>query len=424
MSSLVLTREYIKKPNFIKYLLPLFLLGWDGNSVSWISHVFNSTARWLILAILILFLFTKNILRYFDAKLAFLLFIYLGWCLLTTLWATIPSVSFIRCSTFVVISLTLICAGIEWMKAHSWIKSLDFLWVLSFISLLYGLSGHYTFINHNYNGGNTLGVMMACSFPFFLWKTIRKEEKMIRLIWLFSSICIFYFIFISGARSAMLAANLIFLGYLFSLNLTKKVWLCISFIIILCCVFIINPSVLIRTIEISQSFIFKGNISDNYSAVFGSRLGKWHLSYQGAEKGGWAGSGFGLSFDNDYVYDDNLLRALASTREMGNSQLAIVEQTGLIGLFFYLTLMIYILSRIINLHMKVKDRNQKILIGILTGTFLGMIAESIFEGWWSAPCSAETIYFWVLVGIIRGVDISLTSTHVLDNTTENFKSRF
>ena len=389
-------------------------MGWIGTTMSFLTPIFNSNTRWLFFLALFAFLFTrKNIFRYFDVKLGLILFIYFGWCLLTTGWATVPLLSFIKSSTFVLITLTLIFAGIEWMKANSWSNSLNYLWMLSLIALISAFLGHRSLSVADYYhgltiGSNMFGETMFFIFPFFLWKTYKAEKKIKRIGWLILSLSVFYFVFLSMSRSSILAVNIILLVFFLSLKLNKKIMFCIASIFIISGIILINPSVLIQAIEVSKSYILKGSGQD-FSRIFRSRDLAWKLSYEGALEGGWTGLGFGMRWDWDEDIDvyNSLLSALKNGREKGNSQLAVVEETGLFGFILYLVFNIYIISKFIKIYIEVKNQEQKVLIGIFASIFVGLIAISVFEGWWDAPCSPETIYFWILVGIIRGVEISL-----------------
>ena len=73
----------------------------------------------------------------------------------------------------------------------------------------------------------------------------------------------------------------------------------------------------------------------------------------------------------------------------------------------YFFLVSIIISKLINLYIKIHDPKYKVLIGIITGLFLGMLVQSCFEAWWDSPGAPEFFYTWILIGIVRGLEISL-----------------
>lgn len=363
------------------------------------SAILTGSVRWLFLIILFLLLITrKNLFRFFNAPLALLLFISIGWCLFTSIWSSIPELSLMKGALYAIMVPILILAGIEWTKSFPWEKSLDYLWMLASLVLLSALS------RHQYVASNQFGFVVASSFPFFLWMTYRKwMKKTERLLWLFFTVCLFSLIFLSFARTSILIVLSILLCFFLNLRMSRKVTIFLCGSIILMGFILFNSSLVIAKINY---YVYKrGN-----ATVLQSRQSTWQRSYDGATEGGWTGLGFGVSLNYE-TFD--LAKGFSTYgREKGNSQLAIIEETGLIGLFLYFVLVSYLLSRFIILNLKARDRDLKVLVAILTGIFLGLIAGSIFEGWWYAPFAPETIYFWLMIGVTRGLEIQIRNSYV------------
>ena len=115
------------------------------------------------------------------------------------------------------------------------------------------------------------------------------------------------------------------------------------------------------------------------------------------------GGGYGVTIGQDEFVLDNL-NAANYGREKANSQLGIIEETGIIGIALYLTLLFVYFSKSIRFWRSLKPSDsRKVLMGIVLGTMLGMIAVSVFEAWWDAPASNESVYFWTLFGISLGL---------------------
>ena len=121
--------------------------------------------------------------------------------------------------------------------------------------------------------------------------------------------------------------------------------------------------------------------------------------------GGWLGFGYGASEGKTEFSLTSTLISNHYGREKGNSQLAILEETGIIGFILYLIVVLLLTLKLFILFVRSKDPEIRALIGLLAGAFFGMILHSSFEAWWNSPGSPESIYFWTLVGIIKGLEI-------------------
>jgi hypothetical protein len=145
-------------------------------------------------------------------------------------------------------------------------------------------------------------------------------------------------------------------------------------------------------------FAHKGN--PNADILF-SRRSLWEVSYEQALKGGWFGGGYGVTIgETGFGFG---LTAFGYGREKGNTQLAIMEELGLIGLWLYGLLLAGLFGHLARTFKQFQTRDDKVAFGIVTGAILGMTVNSVFEAWWVAPGSPECSYFWGLVGIALGM---------------------
>jgi|GEM_PF-1030494 len=423
MSSLASTQLYIRRPVFIKYFLPFFCMGWVGVALSFFKGIFTGDARWLFLLILFLFLMTrKKLARLFDKRLALLFFTYGSWCLLTSLWSIVPVLSVVKSTLFFFAICTLVFAGIEWVKFYPWQSALSYLWALAFISLLSALLGLHSPTDGNYYHGammtraasNIFGFMMAASLPFFLWTTYEKwDRKAERFVWLATVAVMVFFTFFSMSRASITMVFTIMLCFFLSLQSSKKVKLLSCAIFVAVGALIFSPAVTTKLVNLVGGYVYKGNLQSSHQgealmSIFSSRTALWQSSYVGAVEGGWSGLGFGACYLKENFNLTQGLTTAGYAREKGNSQLAIIEETGLIGFSLYLILLAYLISRFIRLYITVQSRDQRVLVAILAGSFLGMLLQSVFEGWWYAPGAPEFGYFWLLVGIMRGIEVSIS----------------
>ena len=128
-------------------------------------------------------------------------------------------------------------------------------------------------------------------------------------------------------------------------------------------------------------------ISKDGGKILGRRMILWEPSFEAAKIGGVFGLGYGVSAPNIKTpvltgshYDDGRY-----IREKGNSVLAMIEETGLIGLILFLLPMIWIIRKftIYNSQFTIKENfRSNSTLYIVHCTLLAMLVHSQFEAWW------------------------------------------
>ena len=136
--------------------------------------------------------------------------------------------------------------------------------------------------------------------------------------------------------------------------------------------------------------------------VLESRRDVWDATYLAALQGGWLGSGYGVTIGGAEFSLSGGLSLVNYGREKGNSQLAVIEETGVVGFIFYLLLLVIFFQQAFHCY-AVSQGDKKVMMGLILGTMLGLTLQSIVEAWWGAPASPEAIYFWSLFGIVVGI---------------------
>ena len=237
--------------------------------------------------------------------------------------------------------------------------------------------------------------------PLILWKSYfnwRYFKR--RLFWLSMLVSAVMFILMSYTRTSMLAILSVFLCFFLSLQLSKKVTLFLTLFIVFLGIITFKPDYVAETIE---RYFLKG-FSYKQGLLY-SRKGPWQASYEGAVAGGMFGLGYGASYLYENFDFHRGLTALAYGREKGNSQLAVLEEIGVVGFILYLGILSILLWKIVILYMTAPNLEFRVLIGLVAGAFFSRLVESFFEGWWVSPSSPENVYFWTLVGVIRGLEL-------------------
>ena len=402
----------IRKLGFFEILLPIVIVAFAGQGTSFVVAVFSNNTRWLVCLLLLFYLlFSGRFFNKLNDMLMAILFFYFSWCILTTTWSTVPLLSFLKSSAFFLVSLTMIVAGKVWVRKYSWERSLDWLFFLAVIALLSGILGRGVegALDVGYGSGaidlyqgltgnaNMFGMLQTMAFPFLLWKAY-KNWKVRKLCFIWGGLLALavFFLLESYSRSALLAALSVCFIFFISLSSRKKYVILINSIIIFSFSFVLMAPVAIKVLS---AHLYKDNRAD--ADLFSTRRSVWDDSYEAAVYGGWLGIGYGSAVAQEN-YKLQALSSGAYTREKGNSQLAIIEETGVVGLILYTTFLVIFSIRAIKCYRELNG-SEKVLMGLVLGSLLGLLISSIFEAWWDAPGSPEAVYFWTMTGIAMGL---------------------
>ncbi|OGT37982.1 MAG: hypothetical protein A3F11_03155 [Gammaproteobacteria bacterium RIFCSPHIGHO2_12_FULL_37_14] len=413
----------IKIPLPLGVFLPVCLLGFLGVSIIFLHSVLNNNTRWLYFGILLLYLtLKKKLISYWDLPLVLAFASYSAWCFFSSFWSDVPLLSFSKSIVLCFVIITMTSAGIEWIKTYSWGGAFNYLKLSVYVfipTVLFGMTRDSSVTSYSLaagtsvevytsliRGANMLGFMMAAIFPVLLWELYKKwSNKKARILWGCALLICTYFLILAFSRSAIADVIVILGGFAISFNLTKKVLFVIVGTQIALVTLLVHPSIVSDIANTSKFYIYKTAIDD--ADVFMSRQLVWQQSYEAAKEGGLFGLGYGVSWGfTDFNFDHGLTSA-AYGREKGNSQLAIIEETGWIGLILYVLLLGTVGLKLFKMYVVAHDEEHRVLLGIISGMFVGLIFTSFFEAWWGAPAGPETVYFWVLVGIIRGLEIAM-----------------
>jgi O-antigen ligase len=195
------------------------------------------------------------------------------------------------------------------------------------------------------------------------------------------------------SRGAMLIVSLTFCGFLMAISMAKRIQFVVLGAGLLVCLAIFVP-------EKFASLVYKQGLREQ--GVLFTREKVWSDSYKQAEKGGWFGGGYGVTIGELGEFDGGL-DSYGYGREKGNSQLAIVEETGLIGLGLYVVSLLVLFTRLLRTFLRSPPGSFRAMMGITIGGVAGMLLGSAFEAWWVAPGSPESVYFWTLAGVALGL---------------------
>lgn len=247
-------------------------------------------------------------------------------------------------------------------------------------------------------GSNMFGSMMAMCAPLLVWKTwLNWRLPTTRTLLLLVSAVALYYLLASSSRAAILIVLITLLGLFLSFSLARRLQILILAAGLAANAFMAVPG---KFEELQQRYLYK-NATREQGVLF-TRQEVWQISWQQARKGGWFGGGYGVTIGGPRNFAGGLT-AVGYGREKGNSQLAVLEETGIIGFMLYTGSLYALFSRLARRLRTMPRGADRILLATVTAALAGMLAGSVFEAWWVAPGAPESVHFWVLAGIGLGL---------------------
>jgi hypothetical protein len=387
-------------------LFPLTLLAFEAVGVRYWNTIFSLPVRWLCLGILLLLVLIRGEIRgLFVWKASILLWAYVLWCAFTIAWSELPELSTLKVAALIMLVIAFVGAGQAWSYRN---PTLGYMLPIVVLTLFAGFfdrgAGEQAGSIEIYSGlagnSNYLGAIAAMSFPYGLWRAYSSGRKGKGfLVWSGVTAMLVGVLWLAGSRAAMLCTLAIVLGFVAALKPGKRIM-----IVGVAGVLGLGAVIAVPAVKSSlyERFIVKGNTEDTGGAL-ASRQEVWAESYEQALKGGVLGGGYGVTIGGgDYSFSELGLSAVGYGREKGNTQLAVWEETGLVGLGLYALLVVAVILELGGGFSRLRDQEAKVKLGLLLGAIMGFLVQSCFEAWWVAPGSAESAYFWATLGAAYG----------------------
>jgi O-antigen ligase len=390
------------------FLFPLTLFAFIGATVQYLDVVFTTATRWILLAALALYLLAKGRFMFgFQSRFGVMLLIYCAWCIATYTWSEVPQLSVEKAGAFSLLAVAFVSAGQAWVHDRGNLKALTYLAPVTTAALFAGLMGNGPGVETMQHGmalyegltdnPNMLGSLINMALPLLIWSAYKfRTGPQARWFWIALVVIALVLLLRTYARASILSAGMVGIGFCFSLKLSKTNFILVLIAAALLFAAAVGTAMLDTTYH---EYLLKGGTEDR--GVLYSRADVWQQSYENAKQGGWFGVGYGATVgDTDF---EGGFSALTYGREKGNSQLGIIEETGLVGFGMYLLLLFILFSRLIAARRHERNPDIKVALGLVIGALAGMTVMSCFEAWWGAPGSAEAAYFWSLAGVGLGL---------------------
>ncbi|MBI3675204.1 MAG: O-antigen ligase family protein [Proteobacteria bacterium] len=399
----------MKRVAFGGIVFSLTLIAFSAVGVKYLNIVFDTSTRWIFLALLASVLLLRGQQFFlFTSRFGPVLGLYFLWCLLTALWSLVPLLSFMKATAFMIIAVSFVTAGQVWVQTWKGENTLGYLLPVVLMTLFAGLfapggGGVETEGLTIYRGltgnPNYLGILVASSLPYALllaYRSFRNDRPpWVKTVSISLIGALVTLLWMSGSRSATLCALVISLSFFLSLNQSKQVTSIIVAIALGAGALLVAPEI---ERGVYQRVVVK---STSGSDIFFSRRQTWDISAVAAEQGEIAGLGYGASAGATSF--DWSLTSNRYGREKGNTVLAVMEETGVIGLAIYVAAILSIFTELFRGLRRCPDSEGRVELSLLIGFIAGLIVQSMFEAWWSSPGSVESALFWSALGVASGL---------------------
>lgn len=411
-------------------LLAIGLVATVGPSLAYVNTVFNPGIRWLILLFLMVgLLLSRNLLMGLRGYTQIFVLGLLALVVLSTLWSPVPQLSGTKGITFGMVMIAYSGAGALWMCQAKRKNVLNVFWPMNLIVLIAGLGGAENFsaqvqVNEivtlhrglAYNS-NFLGMIILGVLPLPLWRISQSNiSQLERRFYYVLLAVLFYLLAASFSRASFLGAAILSLFFIMGLGMTRFTLALVATLTVLAVIPIWFP---VLAADMIAAYIYKGAIDT--SSVLQSREFAWSESYEGAIQGGIFGLGYGVS----YGFENYSLGLGASHygREKANTFLAITEEVGLFGLTLFLGLLLSTILRGFTAIYLAHDRNDRLLLFILTGYIIALTVHAQFEAWMFSPGGALSPAFWAAIGMLTRLSFEVLEDARRANTLRSHRPR-
>ncbi len=217
------------------------------------------------------------------------------------------------------------------------------------------------------------------------WNTKWKKRTLVVL-----ALCTCFVMLATHSRAALGSFLLLVLFAGLQMKLGRKLVLAYAGLLILISLYAMRPS--------TFDFIYHSYVNKRADTMLASRGEQMEDSWEAAKEGGVFGEGFGVSVGMSQYWEFTTFSRIS--REKGNSLLAIVEETGLVGLSFYVA-MLFAMFMAIRKYGRTLDPEKKFVANIAMGYFLASLLHGQFEAWFLSFGPDVSVY-WGTIGLAMG----------------------
>lgn len=396
--------------NIRNWPLPLAMLGGVGLVISFLSPYFSTTTRWILVFVVLVFsLASPRAFRWLRTPTGVLIMIGSIWALLTYFWSMQPQLTLMKAGAWVLVVLALVAGAYHWVQYNSSRDALAFLFPLMIAVMLAGFLGQgdatsfepsagFQLYQGLTRGPNMFGSLLFMVMPLLLWKFHLSERHTLgRVVWSLLMASAVVMLLMSVARASIIGALLLFAVYFQAQPFSRRAHIGLLVGLVVTAALLTSAD----SLDYLEGRFIRKNLQQPDISPFYTREEPWKTSLHMAKAGGVFGAGYGVSIDGGHFRGG--FTAVGYGREKGNTQLAIVEETGLVGLGLHLLFLAALFSMVWRAVRRVGDADHKVLLAIVAGALAGGFGVGLFEAWWVAPGAPESIWFWAMVGVGLGL---------------------
>ncbi len=283
-------------------------------------------------------------------------------------------------------------------------------------ALIYFVAPQYFVLHREFFGNrNSLGAVMGIvAVPLMLWGVSVAGNVRVQRRRMFVLLLSMVLLLMSYARASIIAATLSCV--LFCLLLRKYriliKGLAIALLMATAVSYVVPlPNSSTEPVTLRSRFLFKGK---EQGGALGSRRSVWETTLSSIEQHPWLGTGFGTAlstFDTDANQVANFGSTSVTTREHGDSYLAILEGVGIVGVVPFFCLVILTIINIVRvLHYLWQTRDPYLPAVPIAFVLLAGFVHATFEDWLFAVGYYTCVFFWALGFVL--VDLFPVATQI------------
>ena len=258
---------------------------------------------------------------------------------------------------------------------------------------------------------NSLGAIMAVGcIPVLLWAFLTAQSRTSKMRVGAELILALLLLLSSFSRAAIAGAAISSLLVCFSLREYRVLMkgFAITVALAVCAVIFMPQQSSTPSWNGSESigsvFLYKGN---REKGVFGSRRTVWQQTWNVIREKPWFGSGFGTSETSEDMTKLDYAAHHIDTwvaREHGNSYLAIIEWTGLLGVVPFYALMLLVVRNAGFVFLWIRQSRDAFSPALPAAAIvIAGLVDAAFEDWLLAVGYYLCVFFWVIAFILVDV---------------------
>lgn len=270
---------------------------------------------------------------------------------------------------------------------------------ISYVSGFLYLVLHFELFGNPNSLGAVMGVVIV---PVLFWGFLIAEDRSLRHRRAFALLLASYLLYSSVSRAGFLACALALTAVCIALH-RHKLFIKGAFIVIFMAavIAIVQPGKFDALVSsFSEDVIYKGKPQEG---LLGSRKSPWEDTVAVIKESPWFGSGFGTDVvSGERLPASSVFRTIeGTTREHGNSYLALLEYVGLLGIIPFAVLLYQALRLLFRSYCWMWRTGNVYHYAVpLAMICLAGLVHAFFEDWLVAVGYHLNIFFWMSVFIL------------------------